>query len=83
LYAGIKDTTKYKYNDLKTAKRKNGADDLTAMEIACIEIERYGINHFISGYLSFTNPEDRKKYISVIEKGYQEISTFLKSQGVL
>lgn len=82
-YAHIDDETIYKFPDLKKAKKKSGADDLSSIELACIQIEKYGIDRFISGNLSFATPAERKLYIRVVEQGYRELSTFLKSKGVL
>jgi hypothetical protein len=82
-YANITDKTQYRFDDLKKAGRMSGADDLNSIELACIQIEKYGIDHFISGNLSFATPTERKLYVRVVEQGYRELSTFLKSKGVL
>lgn len=58
-------------------------DDVGAAASACLRVERFGIQKFISGSLSFSNHDDRKKYEGVISRGLKEIEALLNEKDVI
>lgn len=85
LYAGMKDSTVYVYNNLSEdgVIKISGANDIGAVASAYIKYQSKGIERIVGGALSFSTIDDRKKYINVIEKGLQELGRLLKEYNVL
>ncbi len=83
IQAGITDNTKYRINQLLLGRKKTGADDVGAMALACLRYQEGGPRSFISGNLSFSNPEERHEYEGVAIRGLLEVERLLKIQGIL
>jgi len=85
LKSGIPDTTKkgYVYSNLSTSGINNDSNDVGAMAIACIRINKFGIHHLIAGNLSFSDHTKRKEYEAIIERGFKEVETLFREQGVI
>lgn len=83
--ANLEDSTIYVYNDLSTngAIKASGANDIGAVSSAYVNYQNKGIEKIIGGALSFSGVEDRKKYAGIVERGLQELGTFLEEQEVL
>lgn len=85
LKAEITDNTEngYKFPELASAGLERGPNDVGAMAAACLNIRKFGIQHFISGNLSFAEHGVRKDFEGVVDRGFKEIESLLKKQGVL
>ncbi len=83
--ARILDTTTYVFEDLndRSAIEKSGANDIGAVASAYLKYQSKGIERIIGGSLSFSEVIDRKKYAGIVERGLQELGTFLEGQEVL
>ncbi|MBQ7177706.1 MAG: hypothetical protein IJS08_09855 [Victivallales bacterium] len=81
LKAGLKDLTENGYcvSNLKGTH----SQDVAAAAIASIQIQKYGINSYIKGALTFSSQDERKEYLGVVQRGIEEIQAFLVEQGVL
>ncbi len=79
--AGLRDNTEggYCVENLKHSDSR----DLFAAAMACVQVEKYGIESLVKGALGFAKGEERKKYLLVVQNGIEEISKLLKMQGVL
>jgi 7-cyano-7-deazaguanine synthase in queuosine biosynthesis len=78
-----KTTKGYKYQNLSTAGRNKGPNDIGAMVGACLRIKKFGIQNLISGNLSFSDQRKRKEYEDVIIRGFKEVEAFLKKQRMI
>lgn len=85
LKAGFADnTTKgYKFDNLTDAGMAHGPNDIGAMANACLRINQSGIQHLISGNLSFADHQKRKDFEGVVSRGLKEVELLLKAQGVI
>lgn len=83
--AGIPDnTTKgYKFDNLAVAGMTRGPNDVGAMANACIRMNQSGIQHLISGNLSFADHQKRKDFEGVVSRGLKEVELLLKAQKVI
>ena len=79
--AGLKDDTEGGYcaNNLKNSDSR----DLSAAAMACVQVEKFGIESLVKSALSFANGEDREKYLHVIQNGIAEIRKLLEIQRIL
>lgn len=79
--AGLKDDTEGGYcaENLKNSDSR----DLSAAAMACVQVEKYGIESLIKGALSFAKGEEREKYLLVIQNGVEEIRRLLELQEIL
>lgn len=79
--AGLEDGTEGGYcaENLKNSDSR----DLSAVAMACVQVEKYGIESLVKGALSFAKGEERKKYLFVIQNGIEEIRKLLEMQGIL
>lgn len=57
--------------------------DLSAAAMACVQVEKHGVESLVKGALSFAKGEERKKYLLVIQNGIEEIRKLLEIQGIL
>lgn len=57
--------------------------DVAAAALAVVQYEKYGIESFVKGELSFAKGEERKLYLGVVERGVQEIAVLLREYGIL
>ena len=73
----------YVFENLKDAGKKSGSNDVGAVAGACLEVEEYGVNHFIGGALSFSDSKDRDGYREVFERGLLELRQLLESESVI
>jgi len=82
--ADVEDSTIYVHNDLSAsgAIKASGANDIGAVASAYIKCQSKGIERIIGGSLSFSGVTDRKKYAGIVERGLQELGTFLEEQDV-
>jgi len=53
------------------------------MANACLRVNRSGIQHLISGNLSFADHEKRKDFEGVVSRGLKEVELLLRGQGVI
>lgn len=84
LRAGLPDTTeKYHFPILKTAGRKNGANDIGAAAAAVLRNETLGVRRLTSGQLSFASPTDRAQYEGVVARGLSELGALLRQEQAL
>lgn len=85
LKAGITDnTTKgYKFDNLSLAGLTRGPNDVGAMATACLKIRQFGIQHVISGNLSFAVHDKRNDFEGVVTRGFKEVESLLKDKGVI
>ena len=79
--AGLNDETEGGYctENLK----KSDSRDLSAAAMACVQVEKYGVESLVKGALSFARGEEREKYLLVIRNGIEEIRKLLEIQGIL
>jgi len=79
------DSTIYVHNDLSVsgAIKVSGANDIGAVASAYIQYQSKGIERIIGGSLSFSGVTDRNKYAGIVERGLQELGTFLEEQKVI
>jgi hypothetical protein len=85
LKAGLTDNTVkgYKFDNLSYAGLTHGPNDVGAMATACLKIDQFGIQHIISGNLSFAEHHKRKDFEEVVSRGFKEIEYLLKEKGVI
>lgn len=85
LGSGLVDTTKKKYHfsKLKTAGRKNGANDIGAVAAAVLRNEMLGVRRLTLGQLSFATPVERAQYEGVVARGLSELGDLLRQEKVL
>jgi hypothetical protein len=78
--AGINDDTVYIYEDISASKSRpdRGSDDISAMAVACKQIEEDGIESLIQGNLYFASSEELSDYRSVVQRGFIELRELLK-----
>lgn len=85
LKAGIPDnTTKgYKFDNLAIAGKTHGPNDVGAIANACLKMSQSGIQHLISGSLSFADHQKRKDFEAVFSRGLCEVEQLLRGQAVI
>jgi hypothetical protein len=84
LRAGLTDTTEeYHFSELKTAGRRNGANDIGAVAAAVLRNETLGVRRLTSGQLSFASPTDRVQYEGVVARGLSELGVLLRQEDAL
>ena len=76
-------TGQYVFPDLALAAKEENGNDIRAVGRACLQVAEYGIERFIGGGLSFTSPDERVKYVGVVERGIKELRVLLKKHRVL
>ena len=79
--AGLMDDTEGGYcaENLKNRDSR----DLSAAAMACVQVEKYGIESLVKGALSFAKGEEREKYLLVVQNGVEEIRRLLELQEIL
>ena len=73
----------YHYPSLKAAAAEETATDIRSVANAVVRVDRKGIDHFLGGSLSFSEPEARVVYRDVISRGLNELGDLLKAHGVI
>ena len=81
LKAGLQDKTENGY--CVESLKGSSSQDVAAAAMACIQVQKYGIERFIKSALSFCDPVQRNEYIGVVSRGLEEIRLLLVEQGVL
>lgn len=93
LKAGLKDSTEissykgrecaYVFENLALEAKEESAKDIRAAGIACLQVERNGIEKFVGGELAFAKDSERADYVGVVERGLAEIRSLLERHRVL
>jgi hypothetical protein len=73
----------YKFENLASVGLIRGSNDVGAMATACLQLSQSGIQHIISGNLSFAGQHERKHYEYLVSRGFMEIENLLKRKNVL
>lgn len=81
--AGLPDGTTYVYPSLKGAQLENDPNDIGAVAAAVVKVERNGVRAFTAGQLSFAEPNRRREFEGVVERGLAELGVFLRQQKIL
>lgn len=91
--AGIVDSTEvstykgkrgsYVFENLSVAANEPSGNDIRAVARACLLVQEYGVDRFISGGLSFCEPDERDRYVSLVSRGIAELETLLEAHNVL
>lgn len=79
--AGLKDETENGY--CVESLKGSSSQDVAAAAMACIEVQKYGIEKFVKSALSFSDPAQKNEYMSVVSRGLEEIRTLLVEYEVL
>ncbi len=77
---GQPDATSYKYANLSA---QSDFDDVRSLAMACLRIQREGIERWASGAISFAELEDPTPYLDTVGRGIEEVRQLLISSGVL
>lgn len=81
LKAGLRDDTENGY--CVESLKGSTSQDVAAGAMACIQIEKIGIERFVKSALSFSESAERNRYLGVTSRGLDEIRTLLKEHNVL
>ena len=81
LKAGLVDSTENGYC-VEHLKNSN-SQDVAAAAMACVQVERFGINRFVRSALSFSDPSERSEYLGVVSRGLEEIRMLLVEHEAL
>lgn len=80
---GIVDRTEYKFRDLSIDDADHGRfDDVRSLSMAAIEMQSLGVHRWIGASLASTLVKDRDLLMGVVERGLDEVKSFLDSHGV-
>jgi hypothetical protein len=80
---GIKDDTKYKFDDLSIkSDNYSNYDDVKSAAMAIIEIKEKGLDAWLGNNLSTTLLGDTSQYKNTIAKGLGELEVFLKGYNI-
>jgi hypothetical protein len=71
------------YPSLKGAQLENDPNDIGAVAAAVVKVERNGVRAFTAGQLSFAEPNRRREFEGVVERGLAELGVFLRQQKIL
>lgn len=71
------------YSDQLERINHGNPDDVGAMANACLVSEQSGIHRLVSGYLSFTDHQNRTPFQNVFLRGINEVRQFLQGKGVI
>ncbi len=81
---GVKDDTKYKYDDLSIkSDNYSNYDDVKSASMAIIEIREKGLNDWLGSSLNTTLLGDTSNYKNTITNGLNELEEFLKVYNIL
>lgn len=81
LKADLKDETENRYC-VESLKSSN-SQDVAAAAMACIQVQKYGIERFVKSALSFSDPIQKHEYMGVVSRGLEEIRMLLMEHEVL
>lgn len=81
LRSGLLDETEHGY--CVESLKHSTSQDVAAAAMACIQIEKYGIEKFVKSALSFSNPAEKGEYLDVVSRGLNEIKALLLEHEVL
>jgi hypothetical protein len=81
--AGIADDTSYVYPMLRGAQLDNDPNDIGAVAAAVLKVEQNGVRVFTAGQLSFAEPNRRREFEAVVQRGLAELGVLLRQHKVL
>lgn len=76
-------SSQYIFQDLALAAKEKKGNDIRAAGRACLQVTKDGIDKFIGGGLSFCSPDERVKYVGVVERGIEELRVLLNRHRVI
>jgi hypothetical protein len=75
VHAGIRDNTGYVYTNLgKTGADYRGFDDVRSAALAIAQVKTQGVMSWLGSSMSWTTAHERAAYVSVAERGLNELA---------
>jgi hypothetical protein len=81
--ASLPDDTTYVYPSLRGAQLENDPNDIGAVAAAVLKVEQNGLRALTAGQLSFAEPNRRREFEGVVQRGLAELGVLLRQQHIL